>query len=155
MTSGHPLGFEIGSLCGGYMRRPVSSSLLRIGRIRSATLNERSSEGEATASLDWSDNSAHSFAGRPIEHLKSITPDALVSFLDGKSYKMFRRHLTTYGHTPQSYRERYGLPNDYPMIGQSHSQIRSQLAKKIGLCARRKGAKSAKALPTPRTKRGA
>jgi predicted transcriptional regulator len=85
---------------------------------------------------------------------KSITPDALISFLDGKPYKMLRRHLATHGHTPQTYREHYGLPENYPMVAQVHSEMRSQLAKRIGLGAHGKGGKPAKAPPKARAKRG-
>jgi predicted transcriptional regulator len=47
---------------------------------------------------------------------KSITPDAIISLIDGKRYKSLKRHLTGHGLTPQQYRERYGLPADYPMV---------------------------------------
>src|SRR5271170_1090247 len=46
---------------------------------------------------------------------KSITADAIISFEDGRSYKMLRRHLTTYGLTPAAYRAKWGLPSDYPI----------------------------------------
>jgi predicted transcriptional regulator len=64
---------------------------------------------------------------------KSITPDALISFIDGKPYKTLKRHLTGHGLDPYSYRQRYGLPNDYPMVAASYAAQRSELAKAIGL----------------------
>jgi predicted transcriptional regulator len=64
---------------------------------------------------------------------KSIRDDGIVSFIDGKSYKTLKRHLTTHGLDPKSYRERYGLPNDYPMVAPSYAAQRSALAKAIGL----------------------
>jgi predicted transcriptional regulator len=64
---------------------------------------------------------------------KSITPDALISFLDGKSYKTLKRHLTTHGTTVAEYKARFGLPNDYPTTASSYSQARSAMAKSIGL----------------------
>ncbi|WP_443136780.1 MucR family transcriptional regulator [Methylobacterium sp. Leaf113] len=64
---------------------------------------------------------------------KSLTPDGIVSFLDGKSYKTMKRHLTGHGLNPQSYRQRYGLPADYPMVAPSYAAMRSELAKSIGL----------------------
>ena len=64
---------------------------------------------------------------------KSIQPDGLVSFLDGQTYKTLKRHLTKHGLDPRSYRERYGLPVDYPMVAQSYAEKRSALAKAIGL----------------------
>src|SRR6476620_7128338 len=52
---------------------------------------------------------------------KSITPDGLISFIDGKPYKTLKRHLTGQGLDPHTYRERYGLPRDHPMeIGRAH-----------------------------------
>lgn len=64
---------------------------------------------------------------------KSIRPDGLISFIDGKSYKTLKRHLTKHGLDPQSYRERYGLPSDYPTTSANYSAQRSALAKSLGL----------------------
>ena len=64
---------------------------------------------------------------------KSVTPDALISFEDGKSYKTLKRHLTLKGLTPANYRERWGLPRDYPMTAPSYSARRSELARSLGL----------------------
>ncbi|MET0257901.1 MAG: MucR family transcriptional regulator [Methylobacterium sp.] len=64
---------------------------------------------------------------------KSITPDAIISFIDGKSYKTMKRHLGTHGLDPHSYRQRYGLPSDYPMVAPNYAAQRSALAKSIGL----------------------
>ena len=64
---------------------------------------------------------------------KSITPDAIISFEDGKGYKTMRRHLTLRGLTPEAYRAKWGLPADYPMVTTSYSAKRSELAKSLGL----------------------
>ncbi len=64
---------------------------------------------------------------------KSITPDALISFIDGKPYKMLKRHLSRHGLDAYSYRTRYGLPADYPMTTQSHSEQRSKIARAMSL----------------------
>ena len=65
---------------------------------------------------------------------KSITPDYIVCLEDGKKLKMLKRHLkTSYDMTPVQYRERWGLPSDYPMVAPNYAEQRSQLAKKIGL----------------------
>lgn len=71
---------------------------------------------------------------------KSITPDALISFEDGKPYKTLRRHLTIRGLTPEAYRVKYGLPVDYPMTSASYSAQRSELARTLGLGQQRRGA---------------
>ena len=65
---------------------------------------------------------------------RSITPEYLVCLEDGKKLKMLKRHLqTAYNMTPDQYRERWGLPADYPMVAPDYAQHRSSLAKKIGL----------------------
>lgn len=69
----------------------------------------------------------------PAQIRKSVTPDALISFVDGHSYKSLKRHLGTHGLTPDSYRARYGLPSDYPMTAPNYAAHRSALAKQIGL----------------------
>jgi predicted transcriptional regulator len=69
----------------------------------------------------------------PAQVRKSITPDAIISFIDGKAYKTMKRHLGTHGLDPHSYRQRYGLPSDYPMVAPSYAAQRSALAKSIGL----------------------
>ncbi len=69
----------------------------------------------------------------PAEIRKSIRPDGLISFLDGKAYKTLRRHLTVHGLDPESYRAKFGLPVDYPMVAANYSARRSQLAKELGL----------------------
>ncbi len=65
---------------------------------------------------------------------KSITPDFLICLEDGKKFRSLKRHLgTVYNLTPEKYREKWGLPNDYPMVAPAYSAVRSQLAKAIGL----------------------
>lgn len=65
---------------------------------------------------------------------KSIFPDYIVCLEDGKKLKMLKRHLkTSYDLTPEQYRERWGLPADYPMVAPNYAKQRSSLAKKIGL----------------------
>jgi predicted transcriptional regulator len=65
---------------------------------------------------------------------KSVTPDYIVCLEDGKKLKMLKRHLkTAYDMSPEEYRERWGLPNDYPMVAPNYAKQRSRLAKDIGL----------------------
>jgi len=65
---------------------------------------------------------------------KSVFPDYIVCLEDGKKLKMLKRHLkTAYDMTPEEYRERWGLPADYPMVAPNYAKHRSNLAKKIGL----------------------
>ncbi len=69
----------------------------------------------------------------PAQIRKSVRPGGIVSFIDGKAYKTLKRHLTSHGLDPRSYRDRYGLPADYPMVAPSYAEQRSALAKAIGL----------------------
>ncbi len=65
---------------------------------------------------------------------KSVMPDYIICLEDGKKLKMLKRHLkTAYAMTPEQYRERWGLPNDYPMVAPNYAKTRSRLAKDIGL----------------------
>lgn len=65
---------------------------------------------------------------------KSVFADHLVCLEDGKKLKMLKRHIkTAYNLTPEQYRERWGLPPDYPMVAPDYASHRSSLAKKIGL----------------------
>jgi predicted transcriptional regulator len=68
---------------------------------------------------------------------KSVSPDYIVCLEDGKKLKMLKRHLNTAYHmTPEQYRERWGLPPNYPMVAPNYARTRSLLAKKIGLGTR-------------------
>jgi len=91
---------------------------------------------------------------------KSITPDYLVSFEDGKNYKTLRRHLGVHGLQPETYRAKWGLPADYPMVAPNYAAQRSKLAKKMGLGVNRSAVAAAPAIveappapPTPPAKR--
>lgn len=69
---------------------------------------------------------------------KSITPDYIICLEDGKRFKSLKRHLRThYGLTPEEYREKWGLPSDYPMVAPNYAQARSNLAKEMGLGQKR------------------
>jgi predicted transcriptional regulator len=70
---------------------------------------------------------------------KSITPDYIICLEDGKKFKSLKRHLRTqYDLTPEDYREKWGLPPDYPMVAPNYAEARSALAKKMGLGQQRK-----------------
>lgn len=76
---------------------------------------------------------------------KSITPDYIICLEDGKKFKSLKRHLgSAYDMTPDQYRQKWGLPHDYPMVAPNYAAARSALAKATGL-----GQK-----PGPRKRRG-
>lgn len=65
---------------------------------------------------------------------KSVTQDYIVSLEDGKKFKSMKRPLMArYGMTPEEYRAKWGLPDDYPMVAPGYSQARSEMAKHLGL----------------------
>jgi predicted transcriptional regulator len=59
--------------------------------------------------------------------------DFIISMIDGKPYKMLKRHLSLHGLTPAEYRARYNLPSDYPMVAAAYSERRREVAKTLGL----------------------
>ncbi len=70
---------------------------------------------------------------------RSITPEFLICLDDGKKFKSLKRHLRTqYSMTPEQYREKWGLPPDYPMVAPNYAAARSQLAKQMGLGQQRR-----------------
>lgn len=76
---------------------------------------------------------------------KSLSnPAHIISMIDGKPYAMLTRHLKGQGYTPQSYRQAFGLPADYPMTAPAYSEKRRTLAKAIGL-----GRKKVEPTPPP------
>ena len=81
---------------------------------------------------------------------KSVQPDYIVCLDDGKRFKSLKRHLrTVYDLTPDQYRAKWRLPHDYPMVAPNYAASRSELAKRIGLGARRKQATLVQAEPEP------
>lgn len=70
---------------------------------------------------------------------KSVTSDFIVCLEDGKKFKSLKRHLRTqYGLSPEEYREKWGLPADYPMVAPNYAKARSNLAKQMGLGQQRR-----------------
>jgi predicted transcriptional regulator len=92
----------------------------------------------------------------PVEELKpavpikrSVQPDHIVCLEDGKKFKSLKRHLMSqYNMTPQDYREKWGLPGDYPMVAPNYALARSELAKKMGLGQRQRPAAIAEPVKT-------
>ena len=92
----------------------------------------------------------------PVEELKpavpikrSVQPDHIICLEDGKKFKSLKRHLMSqYNMTPQDYREKWGLPGDYPMVAPNYALARSELAKKMGLGQRQRPAAIAEPVKT-------
>ena len=65
---------------------------------------------------------------------KSVTPEYIICLEDGQKFKSLKRHLKThYDMSPEEYREKWGLPHDYPMVAPSYAAARSDMAKNMGL----------------------
>ena len=89
--------------------------------------------GDLRRKSEATDQTAEIEKPTPAQIRKSVQHDGIVSFIDGKTYKTLKQHLTANGLSPESYRERYGLPADYPMTAPGYAAQRSALAKAIGL----------------------
>lgn len=64
----------------------------------------------------------------------SVTGDKIMCLEDGTWHVMLRRYLKRrFNLTPQQYREKWGLPNDYPFVAPNYARMRSKIAKKSGL----------------------
>jgi predicted transcriptional regulator len=75
---------------------------------------------------------------------QSVSDDCIYSLIDGTAHVVLARHLAQHGLSPEQYRERYGLPPDYPLVAPVYSRARSALAKRNGLGKRiRKNAPAA------------
>jgi predicted transcriptional regulator len=108
---------------------PASDVPALIGQIHAALL--RVSTGRAELPLEPAKPAV------PVK--KSMTADYLICLEDGKRFKSLKRHLRTqYGMTPEQYRDKWGLPPDYPMVAPNYAVARSQLAKKMGLGQQRR-----------------
>lgn len=90
--------------------------------------------GLGTPAEDTSAESAEPEFAPAVSVRKSLaSKDHIISMIDGKPYKTLRRHLSTHGLTPDEYRARYGLKADYPMVSETYSESRRDMAKRIGL----------------------
>ncbi len=70
---------------------------------------------------------------------KSITNEHIICLEDGRKFKSLKRHLRTqYNLSPDEYREKWGLPPDYPMVAPNYAKARSNLAKQMGLGQQRR-----------------
>jgi predicted transcriptional regulator len=64
----------------------------------------------------------------------SVKPDAIVCFEDGTRHTMLRRYIKRkFNMTPEQYRNKWGLPDDYPFVAPEYSKKRARIAKKSGL----------------------
>ncbi len=118
------------------------SSLELVSKIVSAYVSNNSLPSGEISQLIWTVHEALESPGQtassrpepavPIK--KSVTPNYVICLEDGKKLKMLKRHLkNAFDMSPDEYRQKWGLPSDYPMVAPEYAARRSELAKKIGL----------------------
>lgn len=98
-------------------------------------------------------NKTETQPAKPMVPVKaSVYPDHLVCLECGKSFRVLRRHIQTeHDMSPDQYRARFGLPSNYPVVAPQYAEVRSALAKKIGL-GRSREARQPRRLPPPQKK---
>lgn len=86
----------------------------------------------AVSSLFKKEEDTHGLPAIPVH--QSVTDDYLVCLEDGQKFKMIKRHLeTVHNMTVEEYKEKWNLPEDYPVTCKNYSKARSKFAKDIGL----------------------
>lgn len=112
-----------------------------------AFVSNNSLDAEQLPALLASVYSAVTAFGAPVEeppvaeqHVPKVSvrsstrdPNFIVSLITGEKLKTLKRHLKRHGLTPVEYRERYGLPRDYPMVAPTYSDHRRAVAQRLGL----------------------
>ena len=105
------------------------------------------------ATLTGTQKPAETAAEKPqpaVPPRKSVFPDYIICLEDGKKLKTLKRHLqNSYNLTPAQYREKWGLPHDYPMVAPNYAEKRAALARSIGL-GRKPQAAAAAPIAVPR-----
>jgi predicted transcriptional regulator len=87
---------------------------------------------------------------------RSVQHEHIICLEDGKKFKSLKRHLMArYNMTPEQYREKWGLPSDYPMVAPNYAATRSEMAKKLGFGRREEPVVTAKPSPTTAKKASA
>lgn len=131
-----PESSELLALTTNIVASHVANNLVAVGELPQLIQQVYS----ALATVGYASAAAPAPRPQPVVPVKkSITPDYIICLEDGKKLKMLKRHLKTrYNITPDEYRERWGLPSDYPMVAPNYAAQRSDLAKKIGLGTKRR-----------------
>ena len=110
----------------------VSKNSIQVGDIPALIVTIYQSLNKAGQSAHHAEESEQPKPAVPVK--KSVHPEYIVCLEDGKKLKMLKRHLSThYDLTPDEYREKWGLPKDYPMTAPNYARQRSALAVSIGL----------------------
>lgn len=120
---------QIAAAWAGANRAPASELPALIASIHAALLSLRDGAQDKTASGGLQP---------AVDPQASVQDEFLICLEDGKKFKSLKRHLRTrYNMTPQAYREKWGLPADYPMVAPGYAKARSHLAHKMKLGQKR------------------
>jgi predicted transcriptional regulator len=112
-------------------------------RTMHATVTELAGGSSGSAETPDEAPATEEFAPAVSVRKSLASKDHIISLIDGKPYKTLKRHLSRHGLTPDQYRQRYGLKADYPMVSESYSAARRDMAHKIGLGQKGRAAKAA------------
>jgi predicted transcriptional regulator len=129
----------------------IYNTLLEVGRLPDVQFSDtiHASEGAFNGHTAHDVNRT-SHSHNVYEHPRygqTVFPDYLICMEDGLSMTMLKRHLlAVHGMTPADYREKWGLPDEYPMVAANYAKLRSSLAleRGLGLKPEERGAKQRK-----------
>jgi predicted transcriptional regulator len=124
-------------------------------RTMHATVTELASGNSSSGAADQDGEADREFTPAVSVRKSLASKDHIISMIDGKPYRTLRRHLSTHGLSPEEYRQRYNLKADYPMVAESYSAQRREMAKKIGLGSKGRTARAQAAAASPAPKRRA
>lgn len=122
--------------------QPVSGT---IGLMASETVNDAPTGAKQTdqsVSVDRAAEITPAPIARAVEKKQqpavpikeSVFPDYIICLEDGKHLKSLKRHLTAaFGMTIEDYKTKWGLPDEYPTVAPNYTEMRRQVAQKIGL----------------------
>lgn len=92
-------------------------------------------EQEVIPPPDWRSSKRKQEPAVPIAN--SVTPDYIVCLEDGKRFKTMRHHLRkAYNMSPEDYRRKWGLAEDYPITAPNYTKARKLIANRVGLGSR-------------------
>jgi len=126
----------IGSIAASYLRRN-SVSIDQIATVVSSVtraIEQASKEIGGSTVLELQPAPRETGGSPAVPIKKSVQREYIVCLEDGMHARTLKRHLNSaHGLTPEQYREKWGLPDDYPLIAPAYSESRSKMAKKLGL----------------------
>ena len=118
---------------GNHNNRVQADDVPQFLRTMHATVLELAGGASSTSEPEGEAAPADEFTPAVTARKSLASKDHIISMIDGKPYKTLKRHLSRHGLTPEQYRQRYNLRPGYPMVSETYSAARRDMAKKIGL----------------------